>query len=165
MKVWLDENGELHHKYYQKPMACNLIISAGSTHIASTTRAVHVSEIVRRLLNTSQDLDWDQYFAPVLSDYMAKMKAAGCDQDYRKHCLQQALNVYDKKLCDNDDGVSPLKRAPGFRRNERRKEKQQKRKSWSQKVVILLPSSFLPLLVEFFPKSFVRLLIVRLLLV
>ena len=96
---------------------------------------------------------------------MAKMKAAGYDQDYRKHCLQHALNVYDKKLRDNDDGVSPLKRAPGVRKNERRKEKQQKRKSWSQKVVILLPSSFLPLLVEFFPKSFVRLLIVRLLLV
>ena len=133
MKVWLDENGHLYHKHYQKPMASNLVISARSAHPTSTKRAIHIAELVRRLLNTSRDLDWDQYVAPVLSEYMARMKAAGYNEDYRKHCLQHALKIYDAKLRDNDNGVSPLNRLPGFRKVERRKEKQQKRKGWSQK--------------------------------
>ena len=134
MKVWLDDDtGNLYHKHYQKPMASDLLISERSAHPKSSKRSIHIAEIVRRLVNISRDLDWETYFVPVLSEYMARMKAAGYGQDYRQHCLQNALNIYEAKLRDNDNGISPLNRPPGFRKIERKKEKQKKRKTWSQK--------------------------------
>ena len=75
-------------------MASKLVISERSAHPKSGKRSVHIAEIVRRLMNTSRELDWDQYVVPILSEYMARMKAAGYNQDYRQHVLQNALSVY-----------------------------------------------------------------------
>ena len=61
------------------------------------------------------------------------MKAAGYSQDYRQHVLQNALNIYDLKLRKNDEGITPLNRPKGYRKLERRKEKHQKKRNWSQK--------------------------------
>ena len=76
---------------------------------------------------------------------MTRMKAAGYSQDYRQHCLENALRIWDAKLRDSDDGVSPLNRPPGFKKIERRKDKQTKRKTWSTKggyvAPIIVPST------------------------
>ena len=57
-----------------------------------------VSELGRRISNTSKNLDWDEYVAPVLTDYMARMKAAGYDENYRKQVLLNALAIADRKI-------------------------------------------------------------------
>ena len=76
---------------------------------------------------------------------MARMKAAGYSQDYRQHVLQNALNIYDLKLRKNDEGITPLNRPKGYRKLERRKEKHQKKRNWSQKgghvAPIIVPST------------------------
>ena len=145
MAVWLDSDGNLRHKHYEKSMASKLVISERSAHPKSGKRSVHIAEIVRRLTNTSRELDWDQYVAPILSEYMARMKAAGYSQDYRQHVLQNALNIYVLKLRKNDEGITPLNRPKGYRKLERRKEKHQKKRNWSQKgghvAPIIVPST------------------------
>ena len=145
MAVWLDSDGNLRHKHYEKSMASKLVISERSAHPKSGKRSVHIAEIVRRLTNTSRELDWDQYVAPILSEYMARMKAAGYSQDYRQHVLQNALNIYDLKLRKNNEGITPLNRPKGYRKLERRKEKHQKKRNWSQKgghvAPIIVPST------------------------
>ena len=126
-------------------MASKLVISERSAHPKSGKCSVHIAEIVRRLMNTSRELDWDQYVVPILSEYMARMKAAGYNQDYRQHVLQNALSVYDAKLRKNDEGVTPLNRPKGYQKLERRKDKHLKRRNWSQKgghvAPIIIPST------------------------
>ena len=63
MKCWLNENGDAVYKHYEKPMASKLVIPERSAHSNSSKRSVHISECLRRIQNTSQKLDWDEYVA------------------------------------------------------------------------------------------------------
>ena len=145
MSVWLDGDGNIRYKHYSKPMASKLVIPERSAHPNSGKRSVHIAELVRRLCNTSRELDWDTYVAPVLSEYMARMRAAGYSQDYREHVLRNALAIYDAKLRKNDEGTVPLNRPKGYKKVERMSEKADKRKSWSRKggfvAPIIVPST------------------------
>ena len=83
--------------------------------------------------NTSTELDRDQHVAPVCSDYCGRLYAAGYSEQYRKNVVKHAVNIWDKKIHDNDTGVSPLNRPKGYRKLERRKEKKEKKKNWTTK--------------------------------
>ena len=78
-------------------------------------------------------LDWSEHCAPVLTEYLRRMMAAGYDEKYRKDILCQATNIYDSKLKNDADGSVPLNRPSGYRKLERRKEKIQSRRTWSTK--------------------------------
>ena len=94
---------------------------------------------MRRLQNTSRKLDWDLFCAPVVTEYMLRMKRAGYNEDYRKHVLLNAFAVYDSKIQKDREGVCPLNRPVGYRKFERRKEKAQKKRNWSTKGGFLAP--------------------------
>ena len=130
LKCWT-ENGQIKHQHYEKSVSSTLVISERSAHASSCKRSVHIEGCVRRMLNMSPELDWDQYFVPVLSDYMSRMAAAGFNQNYRANILKNALNIYDSKLRDDADGVKPLNRPRGYRRVERRREKREKKRGWA----------------------------------
>ena len=121
------------YQHYEKDVSSKLLISARSAHSSGSKRSVHVSELVRRLSNTSVKLDWDTHTAPILSDYMSRMKQAGYSEDYRKHVLKNALARYDKRLSDDKNGLSPMNRPSGFNFIERKKQKQLKKKNWYAK--------------------------------
>ena len=122
LKVWLNENGDLVYQHYEKDVSSKLLIPERSAHSSSSKRSVHVSELVRRMMNTSTRLDWETHTAPVLNDYMVRMKQAGYWENYRKHVLENALAVYDKKLKDAKDGVRPFNRPTGYEMVKRKKE-------------------------------------------
>ena len=139
LKVWLQENGDLVYKHYEKDVSSKLLIPERSAHSNSSKRSVHVSEMVRRMMNTSTKLKWEEHTAPVLSDYMARMKQAGYWENYRKHVLENALAVYDKKVKDAENGVRPLNRPTGYEIVKRKKEKKNKKKTWYTKGGYIAP--------------------------
>ena len=59
----------------------------------------------------------DTYVVLVLSEHMARMKAAGYNKDYWQHVLQNALAIYDAKLHKNDKGMVPLNRPKGYKKS------------------------------------------------
>ena len=73
MKVWLDQDYFIVYQHYQKPVALRQVLSARSAQSTTCKRSVHVREVVRRIINTSQLLDWETYVAPVLKDYIVRM--------------------------------------------------------------------------------------------
>ena len=77
-------------------------------------------EVVRRILNTSTRLDWTEYVAPVLTEYMVRMKQAGYGEQYRKNTLLKALDIYDKMKNENDRGERPLNRPRNWQEGGRR---------------------------------------------
>merc|ERR1712098_48313 len=97
MAVWLGDDGSVLYQHYEKPVSSKQVISERSAHSNSSKRSVHINELTRRMYNTSRDLSWDDYVAPVLSDYCGRMMAAGYSEQYRKDVLQNALRIYDDK--------------------------------------------------------------------
>ena len=90
MKVWMDTNGIILYQHYQKPMSSKQVMHSQSALSNQCKRSVHTQEVVRRLLNSSVRLNWDTEMAPVITEYMGRMKVAGYGQSYRKSVLQRA---------------------------------------------------------------------------
>ena len=55
MKCWIEE-GVAYYMHYEKPVASKLLIPQRSAHSNNSKRSVHISELVRRCLNTSRRL-------------------------------------------------------------------------------------------------------------
>ena len=58
---------------------------------------------------------------------------------YRKNTLKKAIAIYDKIRREDDRGVVPLNRLRGWRKTERTRKKQQKKKTWSSKGGCIAP--------------------------
>ena len=133
MKVWTNEEGIIMYQHYEKPVCSKTVLNAKSAHSSATKRSVHTQEIVRRLLNSSLRLNWETEVAPVITDYMARMKIAGYTENYRREVLSHALTIHNDKLKANDEGRRPLYRPKDYRREERRREKKEKKHLWAKK--------------------------------
>ena len=139
MKVWTNEDGDIIFQHYEKPMSSRAILHAKSAHPSGCKRSVHVQEIVRRLLNSSPVLDWREEVAPVLSDYMQRMKDAGYGEGYRKRILQQGLAIFDSKIKEEEKGQRPVYRPKSWRKEERRKKKKEKKHEWATEGGFIAP--------------------------
>ena len=128
-----------YYQHYEKPTASKLVISSRSAHSGTCKRSVHINELVRRMSNTSQRLDWTEHVAPVLTEYMRRMMAAGYKENYRKDILKNAISIFKIKLEKSKEGITPLNRPKDYRKAERRKEKIEKKKNWANKDGSLAP--------------------------
>ena len=136
MKVWLgEEDGRIYYQHFEKPTSSKLVISSRSAHSGTCKRSVHINELVRRMSNTSQRLDWTEHVAPVLTEYMRRMMAAGYKENYRKNILQNAISIFNIKLQKSNE-----KKKEG-------KKKLRKRKTGPTKMAAWPPLLFLPPLV------------------
>ena len=133
MKVWLSGKGEILYQHYEKPMASKTVLHSKSAHPQHCKKSVHVQEIIRRLVNCSRKLDWESDTAPVISEYMLRMKLAGYGEKYRENIARKAINIYKKKIEDEERGIRPLFRPKFWRREARKKEKERKKKEWGTK--------------------------------
>ena len=138
MEAWLEGSTVL-YQHYEKPMASKAVLNAQSALSAACKRSVHTMEIVRRILNTSTKLDWSVYVAPVITDYMVRMRQAGYGERYRKNILTRALGIHDKMVAENESGTRPLNRPREWQVEERRSRKQKKKHSWSARGGYIAP--------------------------
>ena len=134
MNVWMDRSKYIVYQHYQKQ-----ILHAQSGQSGACKRSVHIQEIVRRLLNTSRRLDWEESVAPVLSQYMKRMQLAGYDQKYRKNTLTNALRIYDRMVQEDSEGTRPINRPKKWQEKERADIKRKKKHSWSSKGGCIAP--------------------------
>ena len=139
MKVWTNEDGDIMFQHYEKSMSSRAILHANSAHPSACKRSVHVQEIVRRLMNSSPTLDWKKEVAPVLTEYMQRMKDAGYSEGYRKRILQQALSIYDSKIREEREGQRPVYRPKSWQKEERKKKKRESKHEWATKGGCIAP--------------------------
>ena len=133
MEVWMTEEKKVVYRHYEKPMSNRRVMNAKSAQSSSCKKSVHVQELLRRILNTSSRLDWTTTVAPVLTDYMQRMKTAGYNEGCRKSVLGHALRIFDRMKQEDQDGIRPLYRPPDWQAEERRIDKRSKKHSWSTK--------------------------------
>ena len=114
-------------------MASRQVLNAKSAQSESCKRNVHVQELVRRMLNCSTKLNWQEYVAPFLTDYMARLLMAGYNEHFRRRTLEHALGTYDKLRYEDEAGTRPLNRPDDWNMEERRKQKKKRRHNWATK--------------------------------
>ena len=146
MQCWLREDGVLLYEHFEKPVSSKQVISVRSAHSSQGKRAVHINEIVRRLLNCSPLLSWAEAVVPILEEYMRRMSKAGYSEAYRHDVLTSAINIYEKKVKEDADGTCPLNRPPGYKMAERRRQKREKKRNWTGKkgrggIPIIIPAT------------------------
>ena len=131
-------------QHYEKRVSSKTILHAQSAHSAPCKRSVHTQEIIRRLMNSSHRLNWKEETAPVITEYMRRMKVAEYSEKYRKNILEQALRIYDKKWEDDRKGVRPIFRPKSWKKEERKEAKNTKKQRWAKKGIyspIFVPST------------------------
>ena len=133
MSVWMNDDGYIMYQHYEKVVASRQVLNAKSAQSESCKRNVHVQEMLRRMLNCSTRLNWQEETAPFLTDYMARMMQAGYKEAYRKRTLEHALTIFDKMREDDRDGSRPLHRPADWNVDERLEHKKKKRHRWSNK--------------------------------
>ena len=124
-----EESGHILYRHYAKPMTSKLVMHSMSAQSYSCKKSVHAQEVIRRLLDSSLRLDWNQEVAPVITTYMSRLMKAGYDENFRKMILSWALSIYDKMQKDDLEGVRPRE----WQLEERRKNKIRKKHNWSTK--------------------------------
>ena len=83
--------------------------------------------------------------APVLTEYMFRMKEARYTEEFRRTSLLNALRIFDDMKKKDEEGVRPLYRQRTWQAEERRKNKKRKKHGWSSKggynAAIMVPST------------------------
>ena len=133
MKVWVDESGTILYQHYEKKVSSKTVLNAKSAHSSACKRSVHTQEVLRRLFNTSHRLDWEKETAPIVTDYMKRMKEAGYSEKYRRDVLQHALQIYDDNWEEHRRGRRPIFRPKEWKKKERKEEKRNKRLNWANR--------------------------------
>ena len=97
MKVWMcEEEGYILHQHYEKPVSNREVLHSQSAQSSGCKKSVHTQEILRRMLNTSSKLEWQEHGAPVVTDYMVRMREAGYGEGMRRTVLQHAWNTRER---------------------------------------------------------------------
>ena len=89
-----------------------------------------VQEVVRRCRNTRASLPWDEYHAPILTDFCRKMARSGYSQEYRSEVVRAGVAGYEMQLAASRAGKKPLFRPREWRKEERRKKKLVNKAAW-----------------------------------
>ena len=90
-------------------------------------------------MNFSDRLDWQENIAPIITEYMRRMKTGGYSEGYRKNVLCHALRIHDTMSREHATGVRPMFRPKDWRREERIINKRKKKYDWSTKGGCIAP--------------------------
>ena len=97
MKVWTNQDGDVMYTHYEKPVSSKTVLNSKSAHSSGCKRSVHTQEILRRILNCSGKLKWEEEAAPAVSEYMRRMKVAGYGERDTDRMYSDRLYVYTTK--------------------------------------------------------------------
>ena len=129
LKVWVNEDNQIIHEYYMKPVASKAVINNRSAMPLRDRRTVITQEILRILLRCSPLLPSGNVRAHI-EQYMMRLQASGYSEQLRKQVLDSAANAYKKIKNRVDRGERPLFRRKQWKQEERIKEKRKRKENW-----------------------------------
>ena len=130
----VDEN-EKHvilHEFYMKEVSSKSVISREAALAMSIKRTILTQECLRVILNCHELVGWERV-TEHLDFFMARMQAGAYDKEFRFQVLKSAIDAFEAKKEEGASGGTPLYRPRGWRRCERRREREKKKKDWFKK--------------------------------
>jgi hypothetical protein len=135
LKVWTERregSSVVLHEFYTKEISSKAVIHPRSAMPYRTKRTIMTQEVLRVLLNCNSLLPWEETVVH-LNGMVARMQYTGYDQQFRFEVVKSALKAYRKILEMDREGLRPLYRPKGWRREERDERKKEKRVNWYRK--------------------------------
>ena len=132
--IWVVEGKLIMYEFFEKIMASNLMVEAGSALSKEVKMSTLSEEISRRLRNTSLRLGSSRRLE-IIEKACTKMKTSGHSDNFIRQAVEQGLRSFDMKVkrshLDQDDpGYQPLFPKAGWKRDLRAKAKALKRATW-----------------------------------
>ena len=148
LKVWTEEiegrGYNIIYEFYCKDISSKAVVHARSSLSWASKRTIMTQEILRIMLNCSQNLPW-QRVAQFISHFMARMQYSGYNQKFRSEVVQSAIKAMKNLIEKEKKGERPIHRPKEWRRREREKERRAKRTGWFRKggheTVIFIPAT------------------------
>ena len=135
LKIWIQPGGwKVIFEHYEKPMKSNLVVQRRSALSENVKVASLTQEVVRVLLNCSEDLD-DAKRVDHLNDLSVKLKTSGYNTEFTRKVMIAGIKTYEKKLKNSKLDVShknyaPLHLTRGFNSSQRREKKMMAKSNW-----------------------------------
>ena len=95
LKVWLSSDNEIEYIFYEKPMKSMLVIGKESALPFNVKMKSLTQEVFRRLHNTRMT-QMESHRTPILTKFMAKMKASGYTALDRLKVLEGGFNTFNR---------------------------------------------------------------------
>ena len=127
-----NENHIIFHEFYMKEVSSKSVISREAALAITSKRTILTQECLRVILNCHQLVGWER-ITQHLNFFMARMQAGGYDKEFRFQVLKSAVDAYETKKEAESNGGTPLYRPRGWRRCERRREREKKKGDWFKK--------------------------------
>ena len=129
VKVWIDEENQVLHEYYAKPMASKAIISQKSAMPLKEKRKIITQDILRIILRCSPLLPWNNVVKHI-NNYMLRMQFSGYKEKFRKEVLRSAIEAYGRIKREVREGKRPLYRNKQWQNKRRLEEKRNMKTNW-----------------------------------
>ena len=117
------------HSHYSKPMANAFVTYKVSAMAAKTKESVLVADLTRVMRNISTLCTAEERKGKI-QHYMARMQYSGYGIEERVKVYRAAKRRFDEMVKRDAEGVEPLYRSKDWKRTERVKEKERKKRTW-----------------------------------
>ena len=112
LKVWLgrrrkDEKRVIMYEYYEKEINSKWMIHAEAALAMQSKRTILTQQLLRVLLNCSEDLPWE-HKAEKANKMMMKVQYSGYGQEFRHDIVKSAIKAYNKIVEEEEDGIRPM---------------------------------------------------------
>ena len=136
LTIWVREDNKTMYLFYEKPMASNMVIQKKSAMPENMKIATLNQEVVRRMMNTSEELDMGER-CQVLDNYCQKMSNSGYEVKQMRHIVIGGLTGYERRLQLSKNKTNPkwrpLHEGAHFNVVGRRKKKMLAKSEWFKK--------------------------------
>ena len=127
-------DGKIRYRYYEKPMATNVVLQRQSAMSDSMKRATLVEEVVRRMRNTSVETEVNHKIG-ILEGLVVKMERSGYSDEYMGNIMKEGLTKWEimkwrSNLERDHEDYRPLHLGRWFKTRERRKKKMMAKSTW-----------------------------------
>ena len=135
LKIWIQPGGRMIiYEHYEKPMKSNLVVQRKSALSENVKVASLTQEVVRVLLNCSEDLE-DKSRVDHLNNLSVKMRTSGYNTEFIRKVMVAGIKTYEKKLKKsnldrNHKNYAPLHLSKSFNSSQRRENKLMAKSNW-----------------------------------
>ena len=132
------------YEHYEKEIATKAVIHAKSAITTQVKRTVLTQEVLRILLHCNEYVTWE-VVCEHINAFMKKMQYSGYTHKFRFDVVNSAINGMKVIREKEELGIRPINRPKEWKRDEREKEKEVRKREWYRKggfdSVLFVPST------------------------
>ena len=117
---------------YRKEVSTKSTVHSRTAMSKKQRRSILTQELLTIMTNCSPQLD-EAKPKQHINEYMKRLQFSGYNKEFRYDIYNSAKKAHQKMKEDSSNGVRPIHRPKSWKRQERKREKENKRKTWYKK--------------------------------